>query len=64
MGSCRNELNRLPRHDRRDGAEVEARRSKAREMSDDASAGVALGSKHGFRILGRAVRRRLKNVAR
>jgi len=31
MGSCRNELNRVPRHDRRDGAKVETRRSKARE---------------------------------
>jgi hypothetical protein len=58
VGSCRNELNRLPKHDRRDGAEVVDRRSRGVgvRMWDDARAGVALGSKHGFIILGRAIR--------
>jgi len=34
------------------------------KMSDDASAGVALGSKHGFPMLGGAVGRRWEVVAR
>lgn len=58
MGSCRNELNRAPKHDRRDGAEVVTKRSRGVgvRMWDDASAGVALGWKHGFLILGPATR--------